>query len=87
MVKSSSLIFAFSVPLTIKWHLSTFSLSLFSLNQLKIGIDNSSSDLVVVCILVDSVRDVIICITCKVLSIIKNKFQTKMLKNVKRETQ
>ena len=87
MVKSSSLIFAFSVPLTIKWHLSKFSLSLFSLNQLKIGIDNSSSDLVVVCILVDSVRDVIICITCKVLSIIKNKFQTKMLKNVKRETQ
>ena len=87
MVKSSSLIFAFSVPLTIKWPLSKFSLSLFSLNQLKIGIDNSSSDLVVVCILVDSVRDVIICITCKVLSIIKNKFQTKMLKNVKRETQ
>ena len=46
MVKSSSLIFAFSVPLTIKWHLSKFSLSLFSSNQLKSGIDSSSSDLV-----------------------------------------
>ena len=46
MVNSSSLIFAFSVPLTIKWHLSKFGLSLFSLNQLKNGIDSSSSDLV-----------------------------------------
>ena len=46
MVNSYSLIFAFSVPLTIKWHLSKFSLSLFSLNQLKSGIDSSSSNLV-----------------------------------------
>ena len=45
MVKSSSLNFSFSVPLTIKWHLSKFSLSLFSLNQLKSGIDSSSSKL------------------------------------------
>ena len=39
MVKSSSLIFAFSVPLTIKWHLSKLSLNMFSLNQLKCRID------------------------------------------------
>ena len=45
MVNSSSLIFAFSLPLTIKWHLSKSSLSLFSLNQLKNGI-RSSADLV-----------------------------------------
>ena len=46
MVKSSSLIFAFPAPLTIKSHLSKYSLSLFSLNQLKSGIDSSSGDLV-----------------------------------------
>ena len=39
MVKSSSLIFAFSVPLSIKWHLSKLSLNVFSLNQLKCRID------------------------------------------------
>ena len=37
MVNLSALIFAFSVPLTIKWHFSKFSL--FSLNQRKSGID------------------------------------------------
>ena len=56
MVKSSSLFFAFSVPLTIKWHLSKFSLSLFYLNQLKSAIDSSSSDLVTESILVDRIN-------------------------------
>ena len=46
MVESSSLNFVFSLRLTIKWQLSIFSLNLFSLNQLKSGIDSSSSDLV-----------------------------------------
>ena len=70
MVESSSLNFAFSLPLTVKWQLSIFSLNFFSLNQLKSGIDSSSSDLVRVSTLVYNVRGVVVCITCKV-SIVK----------------
>ena len=58
MVKSSSLIFISSVPLTIKWHLSKFSVGLYSLNQLKSGIEVSSNSHKV-CISVDGVRGVI----------------------------
>ena len=72
-VKSTRLIFAFSVPLSIEWRLSKFSLSLFSLYQLKSEIDSSSSDFVkeFVCILVGSVRNIFTCITCNV-SFVRN---------------
>ena len=69
MVNLPSSNFVISVPLTIKWHLSGFSLCFSSLNQLKSGRDNFSSDLVRLSTLIDIVRGVVISIT---VTIVKN---------------